>query len=521
MNRKILYICVLYICVFTLCKAQQGIIENGHNILYYPNGKKLSEGLLKNGKPEGYWKSYYTTGILMSEGNRRNFLLDSVWIFYNSVGDTTKKINYLLGKKNGYSFEYNTNRSQPEYVGKILSKELYVNEIKEGKSYYFFNDGNLNFEVNYINNKRDGITVEYENDGRIVTILRYSKGSLNERDKINRYNEGGNKEGIWKEFYEGLKVRKEENYKNGLLDGYYKEYDVQGKLLITLLYDKGRLVKEIADENSKIIVVEKFDNNGILISSGPFIDSIPVGIHNEFDRDGNILKSKIYDNNGSLLSVGLISKEGNREGKWNDFFRNGSIKLDGEYKNNQKEGKWTFFYENGRIEQVGNFKGGKEYGIWIWYYYNGEIWKEEEFLNGKREGKYLEYNVNNNIIVDGNYLDGEKEGDWFFKINDFSAKGKFVSDLRDGIWKYYYDNNSIMFVGEFIQGNPEGSHKYYYENGKIKEEQFFVNGIPDKNWKKYDEEGNIIVTISYENGKEYRINGVRIDFPEDNKVIIK
>ena len=34
-------------------------------------------------------------------------------------------------------------------------------------------------------------------------------------------------------------------------------------------------------------------------------------------------------------------------------------------------------------------------------------------------------------------------------------------------------------------------------------------------------EGNVIVTISYEDGKEYRINGVKIDFPDDNVVIIK
>ena len=55
-----------------------------------------SEGLIKNGKPEGFWKSYYVTGIKKSEGKRTNFLLDSIWVFYDQAGDTTEKINYLL-----------------------------------------------------------------------------------------------------------------------------------------------------------------------------------------------------------------------------------------------------------------------------------------------------------------------------------------------------------------------------------------------------------------------------------------
>jgi antitoxin component YwqK of YwqJK toxin-antitoxin module len=521
MARKRIIFFLLLAFFIKYINAQDKLIENEYITLYYPNGKVLSEGYMKNGKPEGYWKTYFTTGILKSEGNRSNFLLDSVWIFYNSVGDTTQKINYLYGKKNGYSYEYNTDRTQPDFVGKILSKELFVNDIKEGKSFYYYKEGKLNIEVVYRNNKKDGISIEYEKDGRVITIIRYNKGSIVEREKINRYNDENKKDGTWKEFYNELKVKREENYKNGLLNGYYKEYDMQGKLVITLLYDEGKLIKEIADENSKLKVVEKLDSKGRVIESGPVIDSICVGIHNEFDTNGIIVKTRIFDNRGILLSTGIIDKEGYREGYWKDLYSSGNVKNEGNYINNLKEGKWVYYFENGKIEQTGNFKNGKEYGIWKWYFNNGNIWKEEEFLNGKMDGKYVEYDILQNVIVDGNFIEGEKEGDWSTKINDYSAKGKYVSDLRDGVWKYYYDDNSIMFVGEFIQGNPEGGHKYYYPDGKIKEEQYFVNGIPDKNWKKYDEEGNIIVTISYENGQEYRINGVRIDFAKDNKVIIK
>ncbi|MBN1598477.1 MAG: hypothetical protein JW894_09300 [Bacteroidales bacterium] len=494
---------------------------NEYNITYYPNGKVLSEGMLKNGKPEGYWKTYYTTGIIKSEGNRKNHLLDSTWVFYNSVGDTISKINYLMGKKNGYYYEYLTDRKQPENVGNILSKELYINDIKEGKSYYYYNNGNLKEEVNYRKNKKEGQSIEYAEDGIIITINRYSKGDIVERQKINRYNDEGKKAGEWREFYDNFKVKNEANYKNGLLDGYYKEYNPSGKLILTLLYSEGRLVQQVEEENTEMIIKEIKNNEGIVVESGPYINETRVGIHNRYDNDGNITETRIYSDNGELLSVGLIDIEGNKKGIWKNYYLDGSIKETGEYVNNLKEGRWTYYFNNGQIEQIGEFVKGKENGTWKWYSEKGELLKEEEFYNGKEEGLYTEYDESGNVIVVGEYFDGEKEGEWTLIINDFSAKGSYVTGLRDGKWRYYYDDGSVMFEGNYIQGNPDGKHKYYHPNGELKEEQFFSGGIPNKHWKKFDEEGNIIVTITYEDGKEYRINGVKIDFPESNKILIQ
>ena len=45
---------------------------------YYPNGNVSSEGTLRNGKPDGYWKSYSESGRIKSEGNRVDFKLDSL-----------------------------------------------------------------------------------------------------------------------------------------------------------------------------------------------------------------------------------------------------------------------------------------------------------------------------------------------------------------------------------------------------------------------------------------------------------
>ena len=99
---------------------------------------------MRNGKPDGFWKTYYPSGIMKSEGNRTNFLLDSVWVFYNEAGDTLQKVSYILGKRNGFTITYNTqHNADPMHRGKILSRELYVNDKKEGFSFVYYPDGEV------------------------------------------------------------------------------------------------------------------------------------------------------------------------------------------------------------------------------------------------------------------------------------------------------------------------------------------------------------------------------------------
>ena len=70
--------------------------------------------------------------------------------------------------------------------------------------------------------KKKGRTFEYNEEGKIITIFEYNKDRLINRELINRIDENGDKQGIWKEFYEDSKVNIEKGYKDNKLEGYYK-----------------------------------------------------------------------------------------------------------------------------------------------------------------------------------------------------------------------------------------------------------------------------------------------------------
>ena len=53
------------------------------------------------------------------------------------------------------------------------------------------------------------------------------------------------------------------------------------------------------------------------------------------------------------------------ENKLTYYYKNGQIKAEGPFGNNQMEGEWIFYRQTGHLWQIGNFQNGKKHGKWI------------------------------------------------------------------------------------------------------------------------------------------------------------
>ncbi len=512
-------IIIIFLLIIIKASGQENSsVNDGYQIFKYPNGTISSEGFIKNGRPEGFWKSYYVTGVKKSEGKRTNFLLDSIWVFYDQAGDTTEKINYLFGKKNGYYYKYKKDPSRGVY---IHTKELFAGDKKEGTEFFYFPDGKIQQTIAWNGGKKEGLSKEYDKDGNLITLLEYNNDYLVSRERINRLDSKGLKQGEWKEFYPNGRIKIEKTYVDDNLHGYYKEYDNRGILVLTMLYENGAVVKSRVEDEPDIETVNKYDQDGKLIFSGPYRSNIPVGIHREFGKDGKVINALIYNDNGVKISEGIVDEAGNHNGKWKDFYPDGKIQAEGQYTDNRRSGQWKFYNASQKVEQTGGYNNGRPDGLWKWYYESGAILREEEYFQGQRDGMCTEYSPAGDVIAEGEYSDGEKNGEWKYKNGDFTEEGKYIIGLKDGLWKAYYTNGNPKSKGNYIQGNPDGEHTHYYEDGKIKEQQYFRMGLRQKTWKKFDEEGNPVLVITYKDDVEISINGVRIKLPESDTKLIK
>ena len=204
--------------------AQDEIKPNGYNIFYFENGKISSEGKFKNGLPEGLWKSYYPNGGIRSKGYKLAGESDSLWKFYDESGLITKTFIYANNMKNGCAIVYDS-------LGNVAQEIYYVDDKREGESNWFFEDGSLKKTQTFVEDEEDGLGYEYNKDGIVVVEEEYNNGYLRKKNRFNQLDDEGNKTGIWREYFPNGNVKNEISYKGGLQDGISKEFDKEGKLL--------------------------------------------------------------------------------------------------------------------------------------------------------------------------------------------------------------------------------------------------------------------------------------------------
>ncbi len=517
---KILF-SVLYLILFTTfsnAQKKEKINPNGYNIFYYPNGVKSSEGYMKNGQPDGYWKTYYPTGILKSEGNRKQTLLDSVWGFYNEKGDTMEIINYLMGKKNGYDIKYKYDYTDTGKIKYLISKELYLNDKKEGKSYYYKNNHLYKVE-NYSNGVKQGLAFEYTNDTLITKVMEYKNGFLVFSENINRYDKQGYKHGEWKEFYDGGRIKKEMYYIHGQLNGLYKEYDPSGKLIRVVMYKYGKPEEVDLTMDKKLKTKQSFYPSGKIKSFGYYKnDTIPVGVHKEYDEAGNVTMVKIYDDTGHLESSGLFDKHGRKTGKWQEYYPTGELKAIGKYKRGKKTGKWIYYYKDGKIEQKGYYYKGKPDKVWEYYSREGKLLKYETYFEGDLDGPYYQFDFNGDTLLWGKFSEGEKDSTWKYIYKDKIEICNYKDGLLDGeCIRKLIENGKIIYKANFIQGVPNDKVYSYYNNGKIRSIEQYKMGTPHGNWQYYTQEGDLDYVETYRKGKLVKINGKRFKWPKELK----
>ena len=477
--------------------------QSEYQTFTYPNGQISSEGILRDGRPDGLWKTYYESGQLKSIGKRTEFLLDSTWVFLKENGDTSLVVNYKKDLKNGPRFTY----SETEIV-----MEPFVNDVRQGEGKRVDKKGRLLQTMNFVNGLEEGISPVFDTTGLLREIVTYRKGFVMTREALNRYDRDGKKHGYWKTFFDDWSVHTECYYRHGLRDGFYKEYDEKGNLKKITKYVND--VEQVLESEMKPLVVQyEYYSDGKIKREASFRDGKKEGVWREFDEKGNVVSSQTYQK-GVLTGQGIVDTDGKRRGYFKEFYPDNSLRAEGIFVEGQRSGEWKFYYQNGKVQEVGNYTDGQPDGIWIWYYENGQKQIEEQFYKGMENGPYVEYDTKGNTIVTGTYFDGMKKGKWTEQIGDMRTQGEYRNDKQVGEWVSYYNNDKMAFRGNFNAGYPDGEHFFYYENGRLREIQSYAAGVKHGDWKKYLDTGELYFTITYDHGKEVKYDGEALDEDE-------
>ncbi|MBQ2542241.1 MAG: toxin-antitoxin system YwqK family antitoxin [Bacteroidales bacterium] len=470
--------------------------QGERQVFTFPNGQVSSEGFIRDGKPDGYWKTYYENGQLKSEGNRVNFLLEGIWYFYTEEGDTLSTISYSKDLKNGLR------RSITEYEVLV---EPFVKDVRSGEGGRYDRKGHLLQRIFYKNGFEEGNSPVFDTTGLLKEIITYRKGFIVNREILNQYDGNGKKQGYWKTFFDDWSLHTECYYKHGLRDGFYKEYDEKGNLKKITKYVND-VEQVLAPEVQPLQMQYEYYDNGRIKREASFRNGKKEGTWRVFDETGKVIKSQTYEKD-ALVSEGIVDNDGKRRGDYKEFYADSTLKTEGFFIDGERSGVWKYYFHNGQLEETGTYRKGFPDGLWIWFYDNGKKQIEENFLDGLPSGSYKEYDLLGNVIVTGTYFDGMKVGKWTEQIGDMRSEGEYRNDKKIGEWVSYYDDGKLEFRGKYDAGYPNGEHYYYYPNGRIRELQTYAMGVAHGEWKKYLDTGELYFSVTYRQGAEVKYDG--------------
>lgn len=99
-----------------------------------------------------------------------------------------------------------------------------------------------------------------------------------------------------------------------------------------------------------------------------------------------------------------------KDGKWTNWFENGTVRSEESYNKGITTGIWKVWYENGQLESEINFTAGTA----VHFYKNGNKHSEGGIAAGMvNTGKWTAYHENGNKNFEGTYTsDGQKDGVW-------------------------------------------------------------------------------------------------------------
>lgn len=131
------------------------------------SGKVLSEGVLKNKKRFGVWKTYHTsTEHLQLLEHYENDLLDGERKVFYTNGQIAESGTYKNGQKHGTFYTYAMD-------GILLKEYNYKNGQLDGAMKIYDTDGVLWQTGTYINDKKDGLWKTYDTKGKVIDSISY------------------------------------------------------------------------------------------------------------------------------------------------------------------------------------------------------------------------------------------------------------------------------------------------------------------------------------------------------------
>ncbi len=154
-----------------------------------------------------------------------------------------------IGQLEGYEIEQLEDKTAiavKKDGGKIVERGMVYNGFKNGSWTTYYDNGEPHMITGYINGDRNGVSLEFDKNGRLSKVSNFANDQLY---------------GYYKEMVSYI-PQKEAHYKNGEYHGLYTEYNEFGKKFRDIEFVDGKQHGKMRyyDDNNNVTTVFKYEN---------------------------------------------------------------------------------------------------------------------------------------------------------------------------------------------------------------------------------------------------------------------
>ncbi|MFD0796641.1 toxin-antitoxin system YwqK family antitoxin [Maribacter chungangensis] len=469
-------------------------------IQYYPNGKRMGTTF------------FYCKDQVREEFSSENELSKT---FYSPEGAIIGKINYTYD--NNYLIpldgkEYVFYSSHKEYKGELIKSIREYSGGKLVKDEQFYENQNLMSSTSYSAGAKE-LQISYNEKGEEIARMVYENwmpmnGTEIIGDRKTTYKDGK----LIVEINDYYNTQVMFSKKTLTTETYYaKDGSVLGSL--TMIDDRGYPKpmngdRYTIDYEGDINAIERYENGFITqrtsyrkrqVGQNETVTFKKVAL---FEPDGYKRTKEIrFYSNGNKQS----------EIEFKDFKETAGIFYDdrenviGEYNYETKEGTvYEFFGDSDKVKQMETRKNGKQlrlkrydYGpdtsfgqinpvlvedvdtscCASFYSREGELLGKVIFKDGQAwEGSFYDVKQSTSYTI----KEGKRNGS--YKKYDYDRsimeEGNFISDKEEGLFTYYSYNGELVKTENYTNGKLNGMARYYDKNEAILGEMMYADGAP-------------------------------------------
>jgi antitoxin component YwqK of YwqJK toxin-antitoxin module len=204
-----------------------------------------------------------------------------------------------------------------------------------------------------------------------VLFLICSSHIIIAQSDYNKVDEKGEKNGVWKGFYEDSKrPRYEGTFEHGKEVGIFTFYD---------------------DTKIKSIIATR-----------------------QFNALDNSAYTIFYDQGKNKVSEGKVVNK-LFDGQWKYYHQYAKTVMTVEhYKSGKLEGLRSVYYPSGKIAEEINYKNNVKDGVYKNFSENGIVLEESVYINNEYNGLAIFKDPQGNLVSKGQFLNGKKSGIWYF-----------------------------------------------------------------------------------------------------------